>query len=873
MSHSQSTSPQNIQTYYPASTPPPPSPLPTPQQQSPPRSSSTRAAVGRAIGVTAATTLVLSGLLFFLLLRYSNRRRVTDNATITPNPTADSPVSHADNFSRFNGNLKGVIVDENGLDVLYWRNLESGEKRTSFNKQYYKLKDEQKEEEKRAGNERERKNEAPLQEIPLLRGKSSSSQSVVWGEKEERMIEKAPTLSSGIAFKAENIQDSSAPVSKPVPQPPEAPAAAAPKIVLASATIPKGKMPAPTPPPPVPPGKGAAPPPPPPPIPSNKGPAPPPPPPSSASSSSSLPSTRLLRAENIQDSSAPVSKTVPQPTEAPAAAAPKIVLASATIPKGKMPAPTPPPLVPPGKGAAPPPPILSNKGPAPPPPPPSSASSASSLPSTKGMVGKPSPSEGEETSSNGSGQVKLKPLHWDKVNRDVKHSMVWDSIDKGSFKFDGDMMEALFGYVATNRKSPRGDDISSAPKQDKSVALPQIFILDTRKSQNTAIVIKSLGISSEDIINALLEGRGLNTDTLEKLVKVAPTDEEISGILAFDGDPARLADAESFLYHLLQAVPSAFARFNAMLFKSTYDLEVSQIKGCLQTLESACKELRTRGLFLKLLEAVLKAGNRLNAGTSRGNAQAFNLTALRKLSDVKSSDGKTTLLQFVVQEVIRAEGKRCVLNRDHSLNRTNSHSGKAESQKTEKFSKDDREREYMMLGLPVVGGLSAEFSNVKKSAALDYELLVKTISSLAEQVVETRKVVARCRDNGGFTREMAGFLDAAELEIKVFKEEQTRVVELVKRTTDYYQAGFSKEKGTNILQLFVIVKDFLGMVDQVCVEIARNLQKRNPASSSSSPSAPGGSPRVFRFPKLPANFMSENSKSNSSDSENESGVR
>ena len=63
---------------------------------------------------------------------------------------------------------------------------------------------------------------------------------------------------------------------------------------------------------------------------------------------------------------------------------------------------------------------------------------------------------------------------------------------------------------------------------------------------------------------------------------------------------------------------------------------------------------------MKLLEAILKARNRMNAGTARGNAHACNLTALLKLSvsDVKSVDGKTTLLNFVVEEVVRPEGKR-----------------------------------------------------------------------------------------------------------------------------------------------------------------------------------------------------------------------
>jgi len=72
----------------------------------------------------------------------------------------------------------------------------------------------------------------------------------------------------------------------------------------------------------------------------------------------------------------------------------------------------------------------------------------------------------------------------------------------------------------------------------------------------------------------------------------------------------------------------------------------------------ACKELRNSRLFLKLLEAVLKTGNRMNDGTFRGGAQAFKLDTLLKLSDVKGKDGKTTLLNFVVQEIIRSEGVR-----------------------------------------------------------------------------------------------------------------------------------------------------------------------------------------------------------------------
>lgn len=399
-----------------------------------------------------------------------------------------------------------------------------------------------------------------------------------------------------------------------------------------------------------------------------------------------------------------------------------------------------------------------------------------------------------------------------------------------SCRVDDDLMEALFGFVATNRKdnAPKGNN-SMSPSRDALAPSANIFLLDPRKSQNIAIVLKSLAVSRKEIIEALIDGQSLNTDTFEKLGRVAPTEEEQSLILAYEGDSSKLAAAESFLHHILKAVPSAFKRLNALLFRLSYDSEIVEIKECLQTLELGCKELRNQGVFVKLLEAVLKAGNRMNAGTHRGNAQAFNLASLRKLSDVKSTDGKTTLLHFVVEEVIRSEGKRAVLNRNHSLSRSSSRSSNTSvDSQSSSVSNEQRQREYITLGLPVVGGISSEFSNVKKAAVTDYNSFVSSISALSARIVEIRELVSRCgNDKGGnFVGEMNHFLENAEEELRLAREEQTRVMQLVRRTTDYYQGGASKESAENPLYLFVIVKDFLGMVDQACIEIARNMQKR-----------------------------------------------
>ncbi|KAF3524580.1 hypothetical protein F2Q69_00051278 [Brassica cretica] len=525
---------------------------------------------------------------------------------------------------------------------------------------------------------------------------------------------------------------------------------------------------------------------------------------------------------------------------------------------------SPPPSIPAKKTAPPPPPSpppipVKKTAPAPPPPPPRPSPSPPPPPPMKkaaalsSSASRPPPAprgaSGGESSRAGSGQVKLKPLHWDKVNPDSDHSMVWDKIDRGSFSFDGDLMEALFGYVAVGKKSPEHD-------KPKSNSPTKIFILDPRKSQNSAIVLKSLGMTREELVEALVEGHDFVPETLERLARIAPSKEEQSAILEFDGgDAAKLADAEAFLFHLLKAVPTAFTRLNAFLFRANYYPEIAHHGRSLQTLDLACKELRSRGLFVKLLEAILKAGNRMNAGTARGNAQAFNLTALLKLSDVKSVDGKTTLLNFVVEEVVRSEGKRCGSN----SNRSSSSNSAPQA-----MSKEEQEKEFLKLGLPIVGGLSSEFTNVKRAASVDYETVVATCSALAVRAKDARKVIAQC-EGGRFVEKMMKFLDSVEEEVKIAREEERKVMELVKRTTEYYQAGASV-KGKNPLHLFVIVRDFLAMVDKVCLDIMRNVQRRKVASSSESTSTQRN---AVKFPVLPPNFMSDRSRSDSGESDSD----
>ncbi|XP_027337871.1 formin-like protein 8 [Abrus precatorius] len=475
---------------------------------------------------------------------------------------------------------------------------------------------------------------------------------------------------------------------------------------------------------------------------------------------------------------------------------------------------------------------------------------------------------GESSREKVVGQTRLKPLHWDKVVANVDHSTVWDQINDGSFRFDDELMETLFGYSTSYKTHERNRSLSTLAKSNSNTPA-QIFILEPRKSQNTAIVLRSLAISRKGILDALLDGQGLSVETLERLTKIAPTKEEEAKIIQFSGNPDKLADAESFLYYILKEVPTAFNRLKAMLFRSSYDCEVLQLKEHLQTLEMGCKELRTSGLFLKLLEAILKAGNRMNAGTSRGNAQGFNLSALGKLSDVKSTDGKTSLLHFIVEQVVQSEGKRQAIYQKHNLRISN---GETSNENRPYFYShsmisQEAEKEYVMYGLKVLGGLSDELSEAKKAASIEYHNLITMCSTLNAHVNEIRQIITCCGNTkrGGFINEMKGFLEECEDELKVVKEEQTRIMELVKKTNEYYLAGASKDNLSNPFQLFVIVKNFVHMVDHACIELKRKLEKKNiGVEAVSTPPLSPSKRTPLRFPNFDLYFLSNMSVASSS---------
>lgn len=255
----------------------------------------------------------------------------------------------------------------------------------------------------------------------------------------------------------------------------------------------------------------------------------------------------------------------------------------------------------------------------------------------------------------------------------------------------------------------------------------------------------------------------------------------------------------------------------------------------------------------------------MNVGTFRGDAQAFKLDTLLKLSDVKGTDGKTTLLHFVVLEIIRSEGVRAL-----RLQRSSQSFSSVKTDNTIADSSPQSVERYRSTGLQVVSGLTTELEDVKRAAIIDADGLAATLTNLNGSLTNAREFLKTMDEESDFERALAGFIEHADADIKWLKEEEERIMALVKSSADYFHGKAAKNEG---LRLFAIVRDFLIMLEKVCREVKEttiktmNQSNKKESEMNSDSNQPSPDIRQRLFPAIAERRIDSSDDSDDEDDE------
>ena len=159
-------------------------------------------------------------------------------------------------------------------------------------------------------------------------------------------------------------------------------------------------------------------------------------------------------------------------------------------------------------------------------------------------------------------------------------------------------------------------------------------------------------MTAASIVQAIshLDTSVLNHEDLSRLIEILPSDSE-KKIFSGKISAARLEgfhDTEKWL-HQLSTIGNCKEKVDAMLFMTSYAQNSEATSKDLQSLVHFTELVVSSAALKEVMKCILAIGNSLNQGTYKGAAKGFRLGSLLKLHQTKSTDGKSTVMDYLIQ--------------------------------------------------------------------------------------------------------------------------------------------------------------------------------------------------------------------------------
>ena len=260
-------------------------------------------------------------------------------------------------------------------------------------------------------------------------------------------------------------------------------------------------------------------------------------------------------------------------------------------------------------------------------------------------------------------------LHWTPLSPSAIEMSVWKHTAKKRRIMDSRIpeeaadvkrLEELFEKKApTDMSKASGENSNEAGSKKKMAGL-----IDLNRANMIAISLKAF----KDFTHTELSNAIANLDSENKIVGervhfltgLIPNQAEVAAVKAYKGTDARLVPAELFFRNLL-SVKRVTAKVHVIQTIATFRENVRDTGIKFKLLEKVCKQVMENEKLPRVLEMVLHVGNLMNEGTRTGNIEGFRCDSLLKLTQTKSRDGKSTVLDYIISVFI-ARKERSILD-------------------------------------------------------------------------------------------------------------------------------------------------------------------------------------------------------------------
>ncbi|CAG5098861.1 Oidioi.mRNA.OKI2018_I69.XSR.g16043.t1.cds [Oikopleura dioica] len=211
---------------------------------------------------------------------------------------------------------------------------------------------------------------------------------------------------------------------------------------------------------------------------------------------------------------------------------------------------------------------------------------------------------------------------------------------------------------AFQAKSNHRSSIARSFEEVESKESLDLKLIDGRRSQNCSILLSRLKLGEREVRQAVLtndSAEKLPAELAEQLLKFVPTKEEIETLNQYADDAHKMATVDRFFFEMGKILRYE-NKLCAIVFRKKFTERRSNAISNADAVKEACTELKNSKSIRKLFLLVLALGNYMNKG-NRGNSPGFKLSSLSKLRDTKTTDGKSTLLHYLVEELETSKNK------------------------------------------------------------------------------------------------------------------------------------------------------------------------------------------------------------------------